>query len=140
MSIKRYFIGSQTKIPSERSFGLLFTIVFSLAGGYVCYKSLPLELSATFFLIAVIFFVLAVFYPKSLGLLNRAWFVLGILLAKIANPLIVGLIFFVIITPYAVVLRFAGRDALKLHKQKVQSYWIDKNPMGSYPNTFKNQF
>jgi hypothetical protein len=140
LSIKQCFNEPNTKIPSERSFGLFFVVVFSLASGYAHYKSLPLELSTIFFLVSIIFLVLVIFCPKLLGPLNRAWFALGIFLGKIASPLVLGLIFFLIITPYAVVMRLAGRDALKLHKQKVESYWIDRNPIGPHPNSFKNQF
>jgi hypothetical protein len=61
-------------------------------------------------------------------------------LGKIVSPIVLGFIFFIIITPVAIVTKLAGRDALKLRKQNVDSYWVDRSPPGPEPESFKEQF
>jgi hypothetical protein len=129
-----------TKLPSERSFGLLFVLVFALSGGYTLYKSLPSVVTIVLFVAAALLSVVTFVTPKSLAPLNSAWFSLGMLLSKIVSPVVLGIIFFLLITPVAVIARIFGRDQLKLRKQATLSCWVDRNPTGPDPQSFKNQF
>ena len=128
------------KLPSERSFGLLFFLFFTVGGGYSLYKSLPATLTYSLFISAAALLVFTFVAPKFLAPFNRAWFSLGILLNMIVSPLVLGAIFFLLITPVAIVMRIFGRDELKLHKRDVASYWVDKNPIYLCSQSFKNQF
>ena len=138
------------KLPSERSFGLLFTAVFVLAGCYAYYKGYSMLSVAAFIVVGALFFGVTMLAPTLLAPLNKAWFMLGLLLGKIVNPIVMGVIFFAIITPVALGMKLAGRDALRLRKPKlpkskipkqdVSSYWIDRNPTGPDSASFKNQF
>ena len=138
------------KLPSERSFGLLFTAVFVLAGCYAYYKGFGMLPVGAFFVVGALFFGVTMLAPTLLAPLNKAWFMLGILLGKIVNPIVMGVIFFAIITPIALGMKLAGRDALRLRKPKLpkskmsnqdaSSYWIDRNPTGPDSASFKNQF
>ncbi len=141
MSSKRFINDiPTTKLPSERSFGLLFTLVFALGGGYTLYKSLPSVVTVILFVAAALLLVVTFVTPKSLAPLNSAWFSLGMLLSKIVSPIVLGIIFFLLITPVAVITRIFGRDELKLRKQTTMSHWVDRNPTGPDPQSFKNQF
>lgn len=140
MNIKHTTTDELPKLPSERSFGLLFTGVFILAGSYVLYKAIFTVLAGAFFFVAALFLTITIASPNLLVPLNRAWFALGILLGKIVNPLVLGVVFFIVITPVAMVMKLAGRDALRMRKQSVNSYWIVRNPVGPDSQSFKNQF
>jgi hypothetical protein len=65
---------------------------------------------------------------------------LGLFLGRFVSPIVLGILFFIVITPVAIATRLAGRDALKLRKQDVDSHWIDRKPPGPEPESFKEQF
>jgi large-conductance mechanosensitive channel len=140
MNIKHTTTDTPPKLPSERSFGLFFTGVFLLAGGYVLYKAVSTILAGALLFVAALFLIITIVSPSLLVPLNRAWFSLGILLGKIVNPLVLGVVFFIVITPVAMVMRLAGRDALRMRKKSVNSYWIERSPIGPDSQSFKNQF
>lgn len=126
--------------PSNRSFGFLFTGVFILLAGYGAYRGS--EQTVVYgWLGAGIFVAFAtLLFPKALTPFNKAWFLLGELLGKIVSPVVLGIIFFVLITPTGLLTRFFGRDELRVKKQAGPTYWIDRNPPGPAPDSFKNQF
>ena len=96
---------------------------------------------AIFALIPSALFVLVAFWaPQILSPLNRLWFSLGLLLGKIVSPIVLGLIFFLLITPVSLVTRLFGRDELKIKKRTVESYWVDRSPPGPPSESFKNQY
>ena len=126
-------------LPSNRNFGLFFTAVFVLGSVYA-YRVLSTNLAFIFIAIAALFAGGTFIVPKLLTPLNKAWYVLGTLLGRIVNPIVMGIIFYILITPVAVLMRLFGHDALKLKKQNVKSYWMERNPSGPQPDSFKNQF
>jgi large-conductance mechanosensitive channel len=128
------------KIGSERSFGLVFAGVFL---AFAAYSYFIKESSNAIYLasISLAFLVLAVSAPKVLKPLNLAWFKVGQLLHKIVNPLVMGFIFFVTITPIGLIMRARGKDLLRLKKQGgAESYWIKRTPPGPAPDSLKKQF
>ena len=84
--------------------------------------------------------ILTLLAPQWLRPFNRAWFLLGELLGKIVSPIVLGVIFFLLITPVALVGRLLGRDELRLKRKPVNSYWVDRTPPGPEADSFKNQF
>ena len=83
----------------------------------------------------------AVLAPQVLAPLNRLWMQLGALLARITNPVIMFAIFGLIFTPYALVMRLSGRDALRLRRDaNAPSHWIDRDPPGPLPRSVEHQF
>jgi hypothetical protein len=78
--------------------------------------------------------------PIVLRPFNKAWYKLGLLMGRVVSPIVLGILFFILISPIAIVMRLAGRDALKLRKQNVQSHWIDRAPPGPSSDSFKEQF
>jgi hypothetical protein len=124
-------------MPSNQKFGWLFAAIFGIGFGYFQWKhSLGLAIFSAF--LATIFATATVCAPNVLAPLNKAWLSLSLFLGKVVSPMVLSIIFFILITPVAVISRLFGRDALLLKKRRVPSYWIDKESIE--PESFKNQF
>jgi hypothetical protein len=126
-------------IGSDRSFGLVMAAGFAvLACLSVWREGRAWPALAT---IAMFFLVVALFVPAALSRLNRAWLKLGLLLHKIINPIVMGVVFYGAVLPTGLVMRAMGRDLLRLKPQpKAESYWIVRTPPGPAPETMKDQF
>lgn len=133
-------LSSDPKLPSERRFGALFTLVFAAIGVWGHYKGVNPGASNAWLIAAVVVAIVTVAAPRLLAPFNLAWFKLGLLMGKVVSPIVLGAIFFVILTPVAVLGRLFGRDELRLKRKAVQSYWIDRVPPGPDGDSFKNQF
>lgn len=131
---------SHLKPPPERSFGLLFTAVFIGLGLFGIWKKWGQNASLAWIVAGVIVALVTLLAPRLLAPFNMAWFKLGLLLSKIVSPLVLGIIFFGILTPVAFVMRIAGRDVLRLKRLPSDSYWVARTPPGPAPDSFKNQF
>ena len=129
-------------LPSERSFGLLFGAVFVLLAAYGWFfKSWSSVVELSLLGLALAFVLLGFVAPKILSPLNWLWFQLGQLLGKIVSPIVLGAIFFLLLTPVSLVTRLFGRDELRIKRKASQtSYWLDRAPPGPAPESFKNQF
>ena len=127
------------KISSNRSFGIVFFIVFLLIATYpLTYSG---EIRVWSITISFTFLVLGLLNSKILTPLNKLWFKFGIFLGKIISPLIMGIIFFLVVTPTGLIMRMFGKDPLRQKIDKdVASYWIEREPPGPSPNSMKNQF
>ena len=91
--------------------------------------------------IAGVFLVLSLFYPQLLAPLNRLWTRFGLLLHNIVNPIVLGLLFFVVVTPIGLLMRLFGKRPLNIDfDRETTSYWIDREPPGPAPETMKQQF
>ena len=123
------------KISSNRSFGIVFFIVFLLIALYPLIHSEEIRFWSI--IISLIFLVLGLLNSKILAPLNKLWFKFGIFLGKIISPLIMGIIFFLVVTPIGILMRLLGKDLLNLKHNKNKSYWIDKTGPKS---KMKNQF
>ena len=126
--------------PSERSFGILFSLIFSGLGVYASNKNWQPFVIYAFFAIGLLLLVVAFSLPKILTPFNKAWFWFGQAMGKIVNPIVLGIIFFLLLTPVAIMGKLMGRDELRLQKRKVNSYWIEREPIGPSPESFNNQF
>jgi hypothetical protein len=123
------------KISSNRSFGIVFFIVFLLIALYPLIYSGEIRVWSA--IISLILLALGVLNSKILTPLNKLWFKFGIFLSKIISPLIMGIIFFLVVTPIGLIMRIFGKDVLNLKYNKNQSYWIEKKGPKS---KMKNQF
>ena len=131
----------EVKIGSERSFGVVFAVVFTLIGLWpVVFGAGTVRLWAV--VIAVAFLTVAVSRPKLLKPLNHAWFKLGMLLGRIVSPFVMLLVFLIAVTPTAFVMRLLGKDPLRLKKTSdgKNSFWIDRTGEDHKMGTMKNQF
>jgi hypothetical protein len=126
-------------MPTNNKFGWFFSTVFAMIAFYS--YSQQLETFAAVTTIVCILFAATTFSaPQFLTPLNRLWYSLGILLGKVISPIVLGAMFFVLISPIAIITRLFGRDELKINKSFVQSYWVDRLPPGPSSDSFKNQF
>ncbi len=127
------------KVSSDRAFGIVFTVLFAVIGLW------PLihggEVRIWSLVLAAVILAVALIRPSLLAPFNRAWMKFGLLLHKITNPVIMGLIFFLTVTPTALIMRAMGKDPLRRKfDPSATSYWIDRDPPGPEPETMKQQF
>ena len=125
----------EIKIGSNRSFGIVFSIVFLLIAIYPLINNEELRIWSL--VIAIIFLGLGLINSKALTPLNKLWFKFGLLLGRIISPIVMGLIFFLVVTPIGLIMRIIGKDLLNLKLNKDKSYWIEKTGPKS---KMKNQF
>ena len=123
------------KISSNRSFGIVFFIVFILIAFYPLINQQEIRIWSV--LISLLFLILGIINSKILTPLNKVWFKFGIFLGKIISPIVMGLIFFLVVTPIAFLMRMLNKDLLNLKFSKNNSYWIEKTDPKS---SMKNQF
>jgi len=128
-------MSEKIKISSNRSFGIVFSFIFLVIAIYPIFNGSPLRIWAL--VISFIFLILGLTDSKYLNFCNFIWFKLGLQLAKIFNPIILGLIFFVIVTPIAILMKILNKDLLSLKYNSNNSYWIDKPEIKS---NMKDQF
>ena len=123
------------KIGSNRSFGIVFFVVFLIISIYPMLNTENIRIWSL--IISFIFLVLALLNSKLLNPLNKIWFKFGLLLGKIISPIIMGVIFFFVVTPIALLMKLLQKDLLNLKFNKNKTYWIEKSGPKS---NFKNQF
>ena len=128
-------MNEKIKLPSNKSFGLLFFVVFI---GIAIYQfSNTGKINIYLISISLIFFVLGVINSRALTPFNRLWMKFGFLLGKIVAPIVMGVVFYFVITPIGLLLRLFKKDVLNLKKSKSNTYWIKKTDIIS---KMKNQF
>ena len=124
------------KISSNRSFGLLFFIVFLAISLWPLKSQEDLRLWAL--ILALIFFVLGILNSKFLTPFNKLWIKFGIFLGTIISPVVMGVVFFMVVTPVGLIMRFLGKDLLRVNKNKnASTYWINREKQKT---TMKKQF
>lgn len=151
---------TELQVGSDRSFGIVFTVFFGVLAYIAGKASLEpgfLERGLVglvrlvgltdfgprnvYLAVAGVFLVLALVVPKVLHPLNVLWMRFGAVLQMVISPIILGLMFFVAITPMALVLRLLGKDLLRLKLDKsAKSYWLVRDPPGPAPESMRNQF
>lgn len=124
---------------SNRAFGLVFATVFGVIGLFpLPFGGMP---RAWALIVAAGFAALAFLLPAALAPLNRLWGRFGMLLHKVTSPLVLGFLFFVVITPMGVAMRLLGKDPLRLRRDAdTKSYWVERQPAGPAPESFVDQF
>ena len=129
---------SEVELPSNRKFGFFFTFVFVMAAAYF-YYSANLSWAYVFVATALIFLLITLIKSDVLLPLNKLWMRFGLLLGMIVSPIVLGIIFFGLFTPSAMLMRLSGRDELRLKFTQKASHWISRGePIKS--ESFKNQF
>ena len=123
------------KIGSNRSFGIVFFILFLLVALYPTINSEGIRMWSI--IVSLIFLVLGLLDSKILTPLNKVWFKFGILLGRVISPLIMGVIFFFVVTPIGLIMRILGKDVLNLKYNSNKTYWIEKTGPKS---KMRNQF
>ena len=125
----------EIKISSNRSFGIVFFIFFLIVSLYPIINNDSLRVWSL--IISLAFLILALSNSEILTPLNKIWFKIGIILGKIVSPFVMGIIFFLVVTPTGLIMKLFGKDLLNLKYNSKNSYWIEK--VGS-KSKMKNQF
>jgi len=127
---------NSVKISSNKSFGFLFFVVFVAISLWPLKSQEDLRLWAL--VLSLIFLVLGILNSRFLTPLNKLWYKFGIFLGSIVSPIVMGIIFFMIVTPTGLIMRFLGKDLLRVNKNKIAStYWINREKQKT---TMKKQF
>jgi len=125
----------EIKISSNRSFGIVFFIFFLIVSLYPILNKDSLRVWSI--IISLAFLILALTNSKILTPLNKIWFKIGIILGKIVSPFIMGIIFFLVVTPTGLIMKLFGKDLLNLKYNNKNSYWIEKvGPKSKMKNQF----
>ena len=124
-------------LPSNKSFGIVFFLFFLILAVFFYVKNSPIILISILILLSVFFLISGLLQSKILTPLNKIWFKFGILLGKIISPIIMGIIFFFVVTPISFLMKLLKKDILNLKFNNNNSYWIDKTGPKS---KMKNQF
>tara|TARA_B100001057_G_C22497407_1_gene812623 strand:- start:252 stop:635 length:384 start_codon:yes stop_codon:yes gene_type:complete len=123
------------KISSNRSFGIVFCVVFLIISFYPIINDEHIRLWSL--LTSFVFLILGILNSRALTPLNRLWFKFGILLGTIISPIIMGIIFFFVVTPIGLLMKLFKKDSLNRKFNNKKSYWIEKTEPKS---KMKNQF
>ena len=110
---------------SNKSFGILFFIVFLIIGLWPLYHSNPIRLWSI--IVAVIFLILGLLNSRILSPFNKIWIKIGELLGKVIAPIVMAIIYFFIVTPIAILLKLLRKDLLKIKFSPVTTYWIKRD-------------
>ena len=128
-------MSNKIEISSNRSFGIVFFVFFLIISLW------PLKIGQDIRLwslvISIIFLILGVINSKILTPINKLWFKFGLFLGKIVSPLVMGAIFFLVVTPTGIIMRLMRKDLLNLKKNNSKTYWLEKK---NENNSMKKQF
>ena len=123
------------KIGSNKSFGIVFFVFFFIVSIFPLSDDGNIRIWSL--IISVIFLILAILNSKILTPLNQIWFKFGILLGRFVSPIVMGIVFFIIVTPTSLIMRVLGKNLLNLKKNNKKTYWIERSKIKS---KMKNQF
>ena len=126
---------SKLKIGSNKSFGIVFFVFFLIIATYPLINGESIRPWAI--ILSVIFLILGLLNSKILTPLNLLWFKFGILLGRFISPIVMGLVFFLVVTPTGLIMRLLKKDLLRLKKNNRNTYWITRQVSKS---DMKNQF
>ena len=123
------------KIGTNKSFGIVFFLFFLIVSIFPLFKDEDIRVWSL--IIAIIFLVFGLLNSKVLTPLNKIWFKFGILLGSFVSPIIMGIVFFVIVTPTSIIMRVLGENLLNLKKDNKKTYWVERSKIQS---KMRNQF
>tara|TARA_Y100000590_G_scaffold1144_1_gene1495 strand:- start:120 stop:515 length:396 start_codon:yes stop_codon:yes gene_type:complete len=127
---------NKIKISSNRSFGIVFFVVFLIISVWPLLNENPLRIWAIS--VSIIFLILGLMNSKILTPLNLIWYKFGILLGILISPIVMGIVFFLVVTPTGFIMKILGKDLLNTNFNKeIKSYWINRD---NSKTSMKKQF
>ena len=126
---------NKIKLGSNRSFGIVFFVVFLIIATYPLLNDNSIRLWSL--IIGIIFLILGIINSKVLTPFNILWMKFGLLLGKIVSPIVMGFVFFGVVTPISIIMKLLRKDLLNLKRNKKETYWLKKEEIKS---NMKNQF
>ena len=131
---------SKVTSASDRSFGVMFGFIFIIIAVIIRLRNNPQNIQLLFLALSFLTFLISFTRPGLLSTPNKLWMRFSLLLARFVSPIVLGLLFYVLISPLALVLRLFGRDELRLKTKKVASNWQIRQINGYSLDSFKNQY
>jgi len=131
---------SKTSGASDRSFGVMFGCIFIIVAALLRFRGEPEQLQLTLISFSGLTFLVAFTRPRLLGTPNKLWMKFSLLLARFVSPIILGVLFYILITPLALAMRLFGRDELRLKTKNVVTNWQIRKINGYSLDSFKNQY
>ena len=125
----------EIKLPTNKNFGTVFFLVFLIISLFPLLKNENIRIWSI--IIALVFLVLGLLNSKFLTPLNKIWFRFGIILGNFVSPIVMGIVFFTIVTPTSLIMRVLGKNLLNLKKGNKKTYWIERSKIKS---KMRNQF
>ena len=125
-------------LPTNKKFGLFLLSVLFILSVYFYFSDSKILLPYSIILFILILLI-TILFPRVLYPLNLSWFYIGIILSKIISPIIISVIYYIIVSPVAIVTRIFGRDELKIKKRKTNTYWVIRSKQSS-KDSFFNQY
>ena len=122
------------KIKNNITFGILFFILFLIFGLYPLKSDEAIRVWSV--VLSLVLLIITIIKPNLFTFLNKFWIKLGILLGKIISPIVMGLVFFFVVTPIGILVRVLKKDVMGL-KKGASSYWINREDK---VQTMKKQF
>lgn len=139
MNVKKATESATVKPLANRTFGLIFAIIFFVIACLPIISGGQIRFWALF--VAIAFCVTSLLFPKTLTPLNLLWAKFGLLMHKIVNPILMGLIFFIAVLPTGIIIRLLGKDPMhRKFDSDSASYWIQRAPESLPKDSFDNQF
>ena len=126
---------SNIKIGTNKSFGIVFFLFFLIVSIFPLFKDGNIRIWSL--ILSLIFLILGLINSEFLTPLNQLWFKVGLLLGKLISPIVMGLVFFIVVTPTGLIMKFLKKDILKLRKNSSKTYWVERPKIKS---EMKNQF
>ena len=131
---------SKVTSASDRSFGVMFGFIFIIIAVIIRLRDNPQNIQLLFLALSFVTFLISFTRPSLLSTPNKLWMKFSLLLARFVSPIVLGLLFYVLISPLALILRLFGRDELRLKTKKVASNWQIRQINGYSLDSFKNQY
>ena len=127
------------QLPSNRRFGVFCLFIFGLVGIFLFEGVMTI----TLYMLSALFgatLIVTLTKPSLLLPFNKGWMWIGYFLGRVVSPFVLGIIFFFLITPLALIFKISNRDELRLKPSKAQSHWRERSPIGPDAKSFKKQF
>lgn len=122
-------------LPSNRNFGIVFFVVFLIISFWPLLNDGNIKVWSI--ILAIFFLILGLINSRILTPLNIVWYKFGILLGSVVSPIVMGIVFFAVVTPTSLLMKIFGKNLLGLKKNNKRSYWIERSQIKSKMN---NQF
>ncbi len=131
---------SRTSGASDRSFGIMFGCIFVIVAALLRFRNEPQKVQFLLLALSFLTFLVSFIQPRLLSTPNKLWMKFSLLLARFVSPIILGILFYVLISPLALALRIFGRDELRLKTRNVATNWQSRKINGYSLDSFKNQY
>jgi len=132
-------IGKSTS-ASDRSFGVMFGCIFIILAALLRFRDKPAGAQILLVTLSCLTFAVSISRPSLLNTPNRLWMKFSLLLARFISPIILGVLFYILISPLALALRLFGRDELHLKTKNLATNWQSRKISGYSLDSFKNQY